>query len=81
MQVKVLHFAQLRELCGATEEVLTVRINYSVSEAWDLLIKHHTPLADLPFRPLPAVNGAYASWETTLSDGDELVFLGPMSGG
>lgn len=29
----------------------------------------------------PAVNGRYVSWDTPVADGDEVVFIPPVSGG
>lgn len=81
MQVKVLHFAQIREICGVTDEYIQFTISISVIEVWDIITNRHAGLQRLPYRPLPALNGQYALWDTPVSDGDELVFLAPMSGG
>ncbi len=81
MEVKVVHFAQLRELCGLREEYVVLGNRYLVSDAWNIIQNRHSEFAALAFVPIPAVNGAYASWDRPLTEGDELVFLGPMSGG
>jgi molybdopterin converting factor small subunit len=81
MQVKILHFAQIRELCGVTEEYIQCQTNNTVLDAWRIITNRHTELRQLAYRPLPALNGHYAEWNTFMSAGDELVFLSPMSGG
>jgi len=52
-----------------------------VLDAWRIITNRHTELRQLAYRPLPALNGHYAEWNTFMSAGDELVFLSPMSGG
>jgi len=81
MEVKILHFAQIREICGVAEEYIQCQMNDTVLDAWNIISNRHTGLRHLPYRPLPALNGRYAEWDTLVCAGDELVFLSPMSGG
>ncbi len=79
MNVRLLYFASLADCAGCSEEMrqtaaATPRDLYAeVSRA------HAFALA--PERVRVAVNGAMASWEHALADGDEIVFLPPVSGG
>ena len=81
MRVRLLHFAQIRELCGLSEEYLFFQNTSSVLTAWHILCNRHPDLNALAYKPLPALNGSFANWDATLADGDDLVFLSPMSGG
>ncbi len=80
MQVNLRCFATLREL--ATDRMqLTLEADATVADAWTALAASYPGL--LPHRPFvrAARNGAYASWETPLADGDQVAFLPPVSGG
>jgi molybdopterin synthase catalytic subunit len=80
MQVRVRCFAVLREL--ATDRTqLDLPAGASIAEAWSTLAAAYPGLAPHRLFARPARNGAYAPWETPLSDGDEVAFLPPVSGG
>lgn len=79
MRYRLLYFASLADAAGRTEEAV-------VSDAGD----PHALYAQLrerygfrfdTARLRVAVNGALADWRQSLSDGDEVVFLPPVSGG
>ncbi len=80
MRVSVRCFAVLRELALDRTE-LTLPAGASIADAWSLLAASYPALT--PHRPYvrPARNGAYAAWETSIADGDEVAFLPPVSGG
>jgi molybdopterin converting factor small subunit len=46
-----------------------------------MLARDHPDLAERRPRLSAAVNRRYAPFDTTLADGDELVFVPPVSGG
>ena len=76
MEVTVRLFAQLRERAGAPELTLELPDGSSVSDALSEL----DGLADgLPL--VMAVNREYADGSQTLSEGDELALIPPVSGG
>lgn len=81
MHVRVRLFASLREAAGTGEVRLELPAGATAEEAWRQLVAAHPPLA--PRRPSLAasVNRRYAPFETTLAEGDELVFIPPVSGG
>jgi molybdopterin synthase sulfur carrier subunit len=79
MNYRVLYFASLRDQAGVEVEqvqsrAVDVRGLYS-----ELCARHAFALQEHRLRV--AVNGAFASWEQHLRDGDEVVFLPPVSGG
>lgn len=80
MLVTVRTFAQLRELSADRSE-LELADGARLRDAWDALVDRYPGLA--PHRPYArgAHNGAYAPWETRLTDGDDVAFLPPVSGG
>ena len=80
MDVHVRCFAILREL-SADSTRLALADDASIDEAWDALAERYPALS--PHRPYvrAARNGAYAAWEETLVNGDEVAFLPPVSGG
>ena len=80
MRITVRTFAMLRELSADRLEV-DLPEGSSIADAWALLASRH-PAVD-PHRAYVrgARNGTYAAWDVALSDGDEVAFLPPVSGG
>ncbi len=79
MRVKVRLFAQYREIAGEDGFALELAPGARVADAVAEL-KRRFPGLDLE-AGMAAVNAAFAGPETPLSDGDELAFLPPVSGG
>jgi MoaE-MoaD fusion protein len=80
MVVLVRCFALLRDLAADRSE-LSLADGVTIEAAWAALADRYPALS--PHRPYvrAARNGAYAAWEETLVDGDEVAFLPPVSGG
>jgi MoaE-MoaD fusion protein len=80
MRISVRTFATLRELSADRTEVM-LPAGGVMEDAWRDLADRF-PALD-PHRPYvrAARNGAYAEWDATLADGDEVAFLPPVSGG
>jgi molybdopterin synthase catalytic subunit/molybdopterin converting factor small subunit len=80
MEVQVRCFALLRELSADRTEV-SVADGATIDDAWAELARRYPAL--VPHRPFvrAARNGAYAAWEETLEEHDEIAFLPPVSGG
>lgn len=80
MEISVRCFATLRELAG-DRTTLTLQPGALLDDAWAALAELHPGLS--PHRPFvrAARNGAYASWEAPLQEGDQVAFLPPVSGG
>ena len=77
--MKLLYFASRADRAGCSEETRET----AVTELRDLYAEvaraHAVTFA--PERLRVAVNGALTGWERPLADGDEVVFLPPVSGG
>ena len=81
MNIHIRYFASLREIVGQSEEQLTLPEEASVAEARAALLTRYPRLQPIMERCLCAVNRGYVAPETTLHEGDELVFIPPMGGG
>ncbi|HEU0093096.1 MAG TPA: molybdopterin converting factor subunit 1 [Vicinamibacteria bacterium] len=81
MRVRIRLFASLREAVGRSEVELDLPNGATAEEAWERLAGEHPELAPRRARLTAAVNRTYAPFDTPLRDGDELVFVPPVSGG
>ena len=81
LRVKVKFFALYRELVGLRETQADLPAGATVADAWRIFAESHPQLApNLPHTRF-AVNGQYVDPHTILKDGDEVVFIPPVSGG
>ena len=81
MRVTVRLFARLRELGGAGELVREVPDGSTVAGVWRALVHDYPAFAAYEPSLSCAVNAEYAKFKTSVSDGDEVAFLPPVSGG
>ena len=81
MRVRVRLFASLREAVGTSEVELDLPEGATAETAWQRLADAHATLAPRRARLTAAVNRRYALFDVPLRDGDELVFVPPVSGG
>lgn len=81
MQVRVRLFASLREAVGRDRLSLELPDGASVEEVWRRLAGDHPALVASRASLAAAVNRRYASFDAALADGDEVVFIPPVSGG
>jgi molybdopterin converting factor subunit 1 len=81
MRITVQLFARLRELAGRSELDLTVPDGASVADIWKTLASAHPALVPLGSAVSAAVNAEFASFATTVREGDDVAFLPPVSGG
>ena len=81
MHVTVRLFARLRELLGAGEIQRHVPSGSTVATVWQSLVDDYPALAPYAQSLSCAVNAEYARMATPVSDGDEVAFLPPVSGG
>lgn len=73
-------FARLREQAGTAEEELDLG-QVSVAEVYRALRDRHPGLEPDTTLVRPALNQAFTSWENLVSEGDEVGFIPPVSGG
>lgn len=81
MRVKVRLFASLRELAGRPELLLELPEAATADDAWARLSAEHPGIAGRRAGLSVAVNRKYATFAARLEDGDEVVFVPPVSGG
>ncbi len=77
MQLKVKFFASLSEQTGLTETTVDADKPATVLDAWKLATGDQT----MPVNTLCAINMTYAQLDDSISDGDEVAFFPPVTGG
>jgi molybdopterin converting factor small subunit len=81
MRVRVLAFAQLRELLGAGEIALELPNGARVVDAWAALAQRCPGLDGQRASTRAARNGTLVTFDQALADDDELAILPPVGGG
>ena len=78
--VKARYLARLRELAGVELELIHVSIGATLGDVYDAARAKHP---SLPERGgvRGAVNLEFAGWDARITDGDEVAFIPPVSGG
>ena len=79
MKITVLYFASLRDAAGTDAETVELGTSDARELYATLRSRHAFPLDASRLRV--AVNGEFTEWSHPLSDGDEIAFLPPVSGG
>ncbi|MGB9244832.1 MAG: molybdenum cofactor biosynthesis protein MoaE, partial [Candidatus Acidiferrales bacterium] len=81
MRVRVLFFGQLKDIVGLAQDEADLSDGARVEDLFERYGRRFPKLAE--FRPSIAasVNQEYAGWRESLSAGDEVAFLPPVSGG
>ncbi len=81
MRVTIRLFARLRDLTGTSEVVVQVPAGARVSDVWSALAARHPGIVPYVSSVSAAVNADFARMDAPVSDGDEIAFLPPVSGG
>ena len=81
MRVTIRLFARLRDLAGSGELVRDVPSPATVQTIWRELVAEMPDLGDYEKTMSVAVNADYARMSAPVSEGDEVAFLPPVSGG
>jgi molybdopterin converting factor subunit 1 len=81
MRVTVRLFARLREIAGGDTIQRDVPEGSSVADVWQLLVTEWPAMKAFETTVSGAVNAEYARMTREVSDGDEVAFLPPVSGG
>jgi molybdopterin synthase sulfur carrier subunit len=79
MRYRLLYFASLADRAGCAYETLDTRADSLPALYEEVSRKHGFQMAAERIRI--AVNGSIVDWNHVLRDGDEVVFLPPVSGG
>ncbi len=78
-KVQVRYFASLREKAGRTEESVETSATTAGDLYAELKAKYNFPLEEKHLKM--SLNRSYRSFDTALNEGDEVVFIPPVSGG
>jgi molybdopterin converting factor subunit 1 len=81
MRVVVRLFARLRDIAGSADLVREAPAEATVADVWRSLVAEYPEMARYDSSISSAVNADYAKMSAPLSDGDEVAFLPPVSGG
>ncbi len=74
-------FASLRDAAGRSQLEWEWREPLTVEALFENLVRDHPRLEAYRSSLLVAVNEEYSAWDRPLSDGDEVAFFPPVSGG
>ena len=81
MRVTVKLFARLKDLAGTGELIRDVPAPATVQTVWRSLTAEMPSLVEYERTMSVAVNADYSRMSSVVSDGDEVAFLPPVSGG
>jgi molybdopterin converting factor subunit 1 len=81
LRVTVRLFARLRDIAGAAELTRDIAQGATIGTVWRQLAGEYPELGQYERSISSAVNADYARMDHVLSDGDEVAFLPPVSGG
>jgi molybdopterin converting factor subunit 1 len=81
MRVTIRLFARLRDLAGSGELVRDVPGPATVQTVWKALVTEMPALSAYERTMSVAVNADYSRMSASVSEGDEVAFLPPVSGG
>ena len=79
MIIHIIYYAALREQRGLDKESIETSAN-SAKELYEELKKKYQFKLSTDILKV-AVNHEFASWETKIASGDEIVFIPPVAGG
>ncbi|MEM0118497.1 MAG: MoaD/ThiS family protein [Conexivisphaerales archaeon] len=81
IKVKVLFWAQAREIAGTGEEYYQLGYNSKIEELIEEILKKHPGLGNMKTSVRVAINGEMSSGSPKLKDGDVIALLPPFAGG
>lgn len=77
IEIKVLFFAALREQLGFGERLVSVPRPATIRDVWVSAV----PGQPIPAHILVARNQTYSGFDESVSEGDEIAFFPPVTGG
>lgn len=79
IQLHIRYYALLREQAGKSEESLSTEAITPAAVFAELSKRY--PFTLSPTQLKVAINTQFRDWQTTLQNGDQLVFIPPVAGG
>lgn len=79
--VRVRLFARLRELAGVETETIDLPAPATLADVYEAFRRFHPALDPDRASVRAALNQEFADWGAEVSDGDEVAFIPPVSGG
>jgi len=79
--VRVRLFARLREQAGTDSETVEFARDATIDDVYDSLLHRHPNLESNRDAVRPALNEEFVDWDAIVSQGDEVTFIPPVSGG
>ena len=77
MSIQIRYFASLKESVGRAEQQISIENAATIKEVWSKA----NPDRELPDNILAAINMDYAKLDAIVTDGDEVAFFPPVTGG
>src|SRR5712664_2954153 len=81
MHVRVLFFGRLKDIVGKSEENAELSDGARVEDLFARYGRSFPELAQFRSSVVASVNQEFTEWRATLTSGDEVAFLPPVSGG
>jgi len=81
VRITIRLFARLRDLVGSGRLIREVPTGARVETVWQALVQEFPAIATSRASLAAAVNAEYATFAAPVTDGDEIAFLPPVSGG
>lgn len=81
MRVKVLFFGLLKDICGKAEEQIELPPGSTLGSLFETYAAKYSRLAGMAASIVLARNHEFAKASEPITDGDEIAFLPPVSGG
>jgi molybdopterin synthase catalytic subunit len=81
IEVTVRFFAGHRDIVGQAEKTMSVAPGTTAHQLWEKLVADHPPLQPYGSSVRVAINQEFCAFTTVLSDGDEVAYIPPVSGG
>jgi molybdopterin converting factor subunit 1 len=79
--VRVLFFARYAEIVGRPSATIDVPVPATVADVVNHVRRDLPGGAELPARPLAALNATHTRLDAPVADGDEVALLPPIAGG
>lgn len=81
MRVTVLYFGMLKDMAGVPQDSIDITEGETLAAVFDRCVSRAPALARTRPGVVPARNQQFAKWTDAATDGDEIAFLPPVSGG